>query len=166
MNSRPSGVRQSVAHRAGHQPCRFLILPLELTFVRRETCLGRPKKKLPEQKISRVLFPPPLAGDDDHLSGSFVTKGFKRPTRKLSFAFNSGRVLRLRLRTSPSSEGSGRGGQPLTPILGLALRWGLPRPVLPRERVVSYTAFSPLPFSRQRRDRGGMFSVALSVPSG
>jgi|GEM_PF-3017802 len=30
-------------------------------------------------------------------------------------------------------------------LLGLALRWGLPRPMLPRERVVSYTTFSPLP---------------------
>jgi len=38
--------------------------------------------------------------------------------------------------------------------------------MLPWKRVVSYTAFSPLPFSRQRRDQGGLFSVALSVPFG
>jgi hypothetical protein len=51
-----------------------------------------------------------------------------------------------------------------TSLLGLALRWGLPGPVLPRERVVSYTAFSPLPLDPAfGGTRGGLFSVALSV---
>jgi hypothetical protein len=47
---------------------------------------------MPKQKISRVLFPPPLAGDDDHQSGMPIARHLKRPTRKLSFAFGSGQV--------------------------------------------------------------------------
>jgi hypothetical protein len=97
----------------------------------RNSIPGSSEKELPEQKISRVLFSRQRR-DDDHLSGSFVAKGFKRPTRRLSPACG------------------GRGGQPLTSILGLALRRGLPGPVLPRERVVSYTTFSPLPFDPAR----------------
>ena len=80
-----------------------LILPQELVFIRRETLLGRLEKKVAraENKPSSVPFDPAVGGTqgDDHLSGSFVAKGFKRPTRKLSFAFSSRRVLCLRLRT-------------------------------------------------------------------
>jgi len=44
--------------------------------------------------------------------------------------------------------------------MGLAMRW----PLLVNP-VVSYTAFSPLlRCERQASDRGGMFSVALSIP--
>ena len=85
-----------------------------------------------------IIYLDPLSPkDSSDLPGSYPSPS----TQDESFAF-----------------GSGRGGQPLTPILGLALRWGLPgrvsvclpRPVLPRERVVSYTTFSPLPFDPAR----------------
>jgi hypothetical protein len=35
-------------------------------------------------------------------------------------------------------------------LLGLALKWGLPSPMLPPDRVVSYTTFSPLAFDKLR----------------
>jgi len=36
-----------------------------------------------EQAVSRVLFPPHRAGDNDHSSSPGVTTGIKRPTREL-----------------------------------------------------------------------------------
>ncbi|KPL05295.1 MAG: hypothetical protein AMJ73_01395 [candidate division Zixibacteria bacterium SM1_73] len=122
-------------------------------------------------KPSSVPFDPVKNGtqDDDHQSGMPIARHLKRPTRKLSFTFGSGQVLRLWLRmkraTSPSLAWSGIGMNPS--LFGLALEWGLPKPVLPRERVVSYTTFSPLPLDPAfGGTRGGLFSVALSVPSG
>jgi hypothetical protein len=103
---------------------------------------------MPEQKISRVLFP--AKG-----GAMIIYLGLLSPKDSSD------------LPGSNSPATGGRTRRAASPSLcGLALRWGLPGPVLPRERVVSYTAFSPLPFSRQRRDRGGLFSVALSVPYG
>jgi hypothetical protein len=66
---------------------------------------------------------------------------------------------------SPSPDKGGIGMNPS--LFGLALKWGLPRPMLPPDRVVSYTTFSPLPLDPAKgRTQGGLFSVALSVPSG
>jgi hypothetical protein len=38
---------------------------------------------MPEQAVSRVLFPPRGAKDNDHSSSPGVTTGIKRPTREL-----------------------------------------------------------------------------------
>jgi len=89
---------------------------------------------LPEQKISRVLFPAKggtmiiylgllSPKDSSDLPGSYPSPSAQDKS---------------------SPKGSGWSGQLLPSLLGLALRWGLPKPVLPRERVVSYTTFSPL----------------------
>jgi hypothetical protein len=96
------------------------------------------KKNLPKQKISRVLFLPSKSGDDDHQSGMPIARHLKRPTRKLSFTFGSG----AKRATSPSPAKGGIGMNPS--LFGLALKWGLPSPMLPPDRVVSYTTFSPL----------------------
>jgi len=66
---------------------------------------------------------------------------------------------------SPSPAKGGIGMNPS--LFGLALKWGLPSLMLPPDRVVSYTTFSPLPFNPAKGGtQGGLFSVALSVPSG
>ena len=116
-----------------------------------------------ENKPSSVS--PLLAGSDDHQSGMPIARHLKRPTRKFSFTFGSGQVPYLKVRNEAGNfSPPAKGGIGMNPsLLGLALEWGLPKPVLPRERVVSYTTFSPLPFDYAQ---GGLFSVALSVPSG
>jgi hypothetical protein len=96
-----------------------------------------------ENKPSSVPFDLARGGTrgDDHQSGMPITRHLKRPTRKSPPARDGG----TRRATSPSPA---RGGIGINPSLfGLALEWGLPIPVLPRERVVSYTTFSPLPLN-------------------
>ena len=106
---------------------------------------------MPEQKISRVLFPsiPQSAGlramiiylgplspkDSSDLPGSYPSPSAQDESLALRFG--------MKRATSPS-------------LLGLALRWGLPRPVLPRERVVSYTTFSPLPLDPAKAGLGAV----------
>jgi hypothetical protein len=95
MNSRPRVVRQSVAHRAGHSALPALDVPCRIGICRLKALSRSPKSELPEQKISRVLWPfdPAVGGTqgDDHLSGSSVAKGFTRPTRKLSPQYGEAR---------------------------------------------------------------------------
>ena len=84
-----------------------------------------------ENKPSSVPFDTQMGTQgDDHQSGMPIARHLKRPTRKLPPAIGG----RRRRAASPS-------------LFGLALEWGLPIPVLPRERVVSYTTFSPLPLN-------------------
>ena len=65
-----------------------------------------------ENKPSSVPFDPAKDGTqgDDHQSGMPIARHLKRPTRKLSFAFGSGQVLRLRFRTSPSPSVQDKAG--------------------------------------------------------
>ena len=122
---------------------------------------------MPKQKISRVLFPAKggmmiinlgcrLLGTSSDLPGSYPSPS----VQDKSLPKGSG----VKRAASPSPAKGGIGINPS--LFGLALKWGLPSPMLPPDRVVSYTTFSPLPFSRQRRDQSGIFSVALSVPCG
>src|SRR3954452_16076568 len=90
--------------------------------------------------VSRILFPPSLAGGD-HSSSPTVTRGLQHPTGGL------------------------RPGQPQTPPYLVLLRVGFSVPGnVTTPAVRSYRTFSPLPPPLARKF-GGLFSVALSLRS-
>lgn len=99
--------------------------------------------------VSRILFPDKNR-DGNYLSGSGITTGIKRSTRKLHPAKQKSKQNIF----VPIQSG-------LAPLFDLASGGVCPASGITIGAVGSYPAVSPLPF---RLKKGSLFSVALSIP--